>query len=979
VGLYSPRGGSYHKENRIELAAGAFVTTQTLPIALDFDEGIDRKTLRRLRDRFRQLNHARWHRARSALNYRQQVVMDVLPLIFHVNHPSLPGYLDHDCPFGIINYKPDPEVIGAAQRLARSFSLRDAGKRRPDIEALFLMGSPGSLGHSVASDLDVWLCHRPGLPEAGIQCLERKAAKISDWADTLGLELHVFVFCADDFRDRRQRTEVNGENCGSAQHFLLLDEFYRTAIHLGGCYPLWWLIPTEHEGDYDARARQLIDCRFIRGDHYVDFGAVPDIPEEEFLGAGVWQLYKGIDSPWKSLLKLLLIECYARDHDHGILSLAFKTAVYAGQTDPDYLDPYVLLYQRLERWLTQMDSPARLDLIRRALYFKAGLPLSRAEAAGGRWQGRLLHQLVADWGWEEATLRSLDDRARWRAEDVLTLRRTIVHELTHSYRFLSRLARTCNSGAAISEADMSLLGRKLYASFQRKAGKIELINPNIAPSLAEENLAFYHQSTQGLADNSEGWLLYRDLETPSDALWQPVIRRSSNLTGLLVWCHCNGLLTRATRLNVQAGTSVLSVAELRELMDVLAQNLAVPLLPSSREALQRAPRILKTLLFVNVALDPQAHLTGLGLHKLSSRHDSLGFSGARENLVQTLDQITLSSWNEVSLQRYATGDTLIQCLKNHLAAVVQAPDQLPDLAVHSFGSHGAAIARRIQELFSDVQHYFFSEGSGPHSLRYVIEMDRRFFILQFNDQQPGFVGLENRTALADYLLRPQPDYVPVVFDRHALQEDPALRAVCHATEPDNVQLVYRIQGDWVRLWVMDELGSVFSWQQVYAGRRQLFAPLLKFFENLLERRQLRHTAGLSGSGATLLCYELVMRDSVWQTERRLLGRDDAPLDGMDVQAVGVQEGEGPLRFDIFCGEREFTFLEYGDRLIPAVAHYIRSVRQSGQTYPVYLTDVHLPHDLDPQAYQQDLQTTQYLQYRHHLELALNEALAAAQD
>ncbi|MBS3803857.1 MAG: class I adenylate cyclase [Oleiphilaceae bacterium] len=944
------------------------------PIALDFDEGIDRKTLSRLRDRFCQVNAARWQRARSALNYRQQSVLDVLPLIFHLNHPSLPGYLDHDCPFGIAHYEPRQDVISAAQRLARSFSLRDSGNRRADIEALFLMGSPGSLGHSVASDLDVWLCHRPGLAEAGIQRLERKAAKVSEWAGNLGLEVHVFVFCADEFRQGRQRAEVNGENCGSAQHFLLLDEFYRTGIHLGGCYPLWWLIPEEHEKDYQARARQLIDCRFIRGGDYVDFGPVPAIPTDEFLGAGVWQLYKGIDSPWKSLLKLLLIECYARDADHGILSLAFKAAIYAGEIDPDQLDPYVLLYRRLEQWLYQVGAPERLELVRRALYLKAGLPLSRAEAAGARWQGRLLHRLVADWGWSEATLRELDERNGWRAEEVLIMRRTIVRELNHSYRFLARLARAYGSHAAISGTDMSLLGRKLCAAFQRKAGKIELINPNIAPSLAEENLAFCHQSTQALADKGEGWLLYRDLETSTDTLWQPVIRRSSNLADLLVWCHCNGLLTRATRLNVQAGRRALSVAELRELMDVLGQKLPVPLLPASREELLEAARMLKTVLFVNVALDPQAHLTEQGLHKLSSRHDCLGFSGGRENLVHTIDQVTLSSWNEVSLQHYGTGDTLVQCLKNHLAAVVQAPDRLPDLMVHSFGSHGGAIARRVRELFQDVQHYFFAAGSGPHSLRYVIEMDRRFFVLQFSDGQPGFVGLASKVALDGYLLKPQADYVPVVFDRYALLADPALRAVCHASQPDNVQLVYRIQGECVKFWVVDERGSIFSWQQPYANRQHLFAPLLKFFENLLERRQLRHSSGLGGNSARLLCYEMVMREGAWLTERRLLTVENAPLEGMDVQAVGVQGGEGELRFDVFCGDQEFTVLEYGDQLISAAAHYIQSRRQPGESYPVYLTDVHLPHDLDPQAYQQDLQTTQYLQYRYQLELALNNGL-----
>ena len=133
-----------------------------------------------------------------------------------------------------------------------------------------------------------------------------------------------------------------------------------------------------------------------------------------------------------------------------------------------------------------------------------------------------MQALVDSWGWSAAELKNLDNRIRWRAEDVVTLRRAVVAELTHSYRLLSRLARDHGTRAAITSNDMNLLGRKLYAAFQRKAGKVDQINPGLAPSLAEENLAFHHQSEQGGSGAHDGWLLYRDLEDPSDALWPPM-------------------------------------------------------------------------------------------------------------------------------------------------------------------------------------------------------------------------------------------------------------------------------------------------------------------------------------------------------------------------------------------------------------------------------------------------------------------------
>ena len=945
------------------------MTVQALPIVLDFEEGIDRKTLKRLRDRFLLVNRQRWERACSALTWRQQVVLEVLPLVFHLNHPSLPGYLNGLCPEGICGYTPSRSTINAARRVARSFCFRDKGLRQPDIDSLFLMGSPGTLGHSVASDLDVWLCHRADLSEQGVRSLERKADKLSEWAASLGVELHVFVFSAADWRAGRQQVEVTGENCGSAQHYLLLDEFYRTSIHLAGQYPMWWLVPVDSEADYDEIRQRLVDCRFVKPNEYIDFGPVPSIPPAEFPGAGIWQLYKGIDAPWKAILKLLLIECYATDRAPQLLSARFKQSVHQGLLDVDELDPYIMLYRRLEDWLRNQQAEGRLELVRRSLYLKTGLPLSRAGMVGDQWRIDMLRRLVAEWQWDEERLKSLDDRQGWRAEEVIGLRRTIVSELTHSYRLLSRMAREQGTDAAISPHDINLLGRKLYAAFQRKAGKVEFINPGLVPSLAEENLSFHHQSEQGR--EGEGWLLFRDLEDPSDAFWKPVIRRSGNLAELLVWCYCNGLLNRATRLNVRAGSSVATVTEVREILDVLQAFLPMPLVPASRQALTRAVRPVKNLLLVNVATDPQAHLSERGLHKLSARNDSLGFSGGHDNLVSTIDQIALNSWQELSVQHYAAGDTLIQCLKNVLAQVAASPSALPEIQVFApTRGHGAAIARRLQELFGDVLRQFFSGGLGPAPVRYLIEMDRRYFLLQFNGPEPGFVALNSRQALMQALQQPQEHYLPLVPDRHALRDEPELRAVCEASEPDNLQVFWSLRAGIGRLWVVDECGSIWSRTMRAQRRSHLLGPLLRFLDNLQERRMLRQL-DMGGPTGELRCYELERRGGDWQAVPRPDQQSRVALPGFEVQAVGVRQGDGSLSFDVFCQDREFTAEEYGEQLIPAVAHYIRSLRRSNEPYPIYLTDLHLPHDLEPQHYQRDIQTCQYLQYLNVLERALN--------
>lgn len=943
-------------------------------INLDFAEGVDRKTLGRLRDRFLSLNQGRYRQALQAIGSRQQVVLELLPLILHGNYPTLAGYLDANCPHGVACYEPGAAVIELAQRHSRSFRWRSQRRRAADIEALFIMGSPGTIAHAPDSDIDVWLCHRDDLPAAGRELLARKARGISDWASSLGLELHIFLISGEQLRTGRLEENVDADNCGSAQHFLLLDEFYRTAIHLAGRYPLWWLIPAEEEHNYGLIADRLRERRFIKADEYVDLGSVPQIPLGEFLGAGVWQLYKGVDAPWKAILKLLLIESYADDNGRRPLSLALKRNVYEGRSKPEELDPYAMLYRHLEEYLNR-GGESRLALVRQAFYLKAGVSLSRADSTIPDWRRQQVDALVSEWGWTREQLHRLDNRHSWRVEEVQRERRGIVGELTRSYRFLSRLARSHRRAASIQPLDMTLLGRKLYAAFQRKAGKIEMVNPNIAPDLGEENLAFHHTGLD--VAEVPGWRLYRDLIRADDVLWQPVIKRSAGLLEMLVWCHCNGLLTPVTRLNLQSGSTQMSLSELRALIQALADELPTYPLIAPREDLLSANRPLEIMLFVNVGVDPLHYLTEQGMHKLSNRYDALGYSSARENLVATLDVVTLNSWREINVSRYERGDTLIQYLKQFLAQVAALDGQLPRLSVHCYCAGRAnAIARRVETVFNDVVAAFFPQGQRPRPLRYVLEMDQRFFILQFVDAQPRFLACKDRATLLQHLAEPQTHWSAVVLDPQAMNGDPAWHAACAASHPGLLQLIFEVVGKEARLWLSDETGALFYWTSPFPGIRHLLQPLLRFLETVLERRQLRQHLRATGEIPRIHCVALTRDGATYRAEPRKFVIDRLAPDALEVQAIGRVASGNEVQFDLYCDEREFSALEYGESLFREVADFVLERRRGRQLYPLYITDLHLPQDLDPQGEHRDISSAQYMRHKVSLEQRLNLALAS---
>ncbi|HBX55397.1 MAG TPA: adenylate cyclase, partial [Pseudomonas sp.] len=202
--------------------------SRTQEIRPDIDDGIDRKVLAQLRARFLKVNSGRLERAMQALSTRQQLVLRLLPLLFHVNHPLLPGYISGLTPAGLSGFEPDDELLAEAQRLTRSFAYK-ARRGNPSlpIHGLFLMGSLGTVAQAEQSDMDLWVCHAPDLSAQEIGELRKKCDQLESWAATQGAEAHFFLIDPARFTVGDREAQLTSDDCGTTQHYLLLDEFYR--------------------------------------------------------------------------------------------------------------------------------------------------------------------------------------------------------------------------------------------------------------------------------------------------------------------------------------------------------------------------------------------------------------------------------------------------------------------------------------------------------------------------------------------------------------------------------------------------------------------------------------------------------------------------------------------------------------------------------------------------------------------------------
>ncbi|WP_339415124.1 MULTISPECIES: class I adenylate cyclase [unclassified Pseudomonas] len=943
--------------------------TRTHEIRPDLEEGIDRKVLAQLRARFMALNEGRMARAIEGLTPRQQSVLTLLPLFFHVNHPLLPGYVSGSTPAGLSNFEPDAQALTEAQRLTRSFSYkpRHGNPPRP-IHGLFLMGSLGTLAQADQSDMDVWVCHAADLSENELAELRKKCQLLEAWALTMGAEAHFFLIEPTRFVLGERDTQLSSEDCGTTQHYLLLDEFYRTAIWLAGRTPIWWLVPVYEEPRYAEFTHTLISKRFIRADETLDLGHLARIPPGEFIGAGLWQLFKGIESPYKSVLKLLLIEVYASEHPNvQCLSLRFKRAVFANQMGLDELDPYIVVYRRIEEYLKARNEPERLELVRRALYLKVNCKLTAGQR-NTSWQRLLLERLAHEWDWDQRQLALLDSRSQWKVRQVASERRALVNELNYSYRFLTQFARTEQTVSLINKRDLNVLGRRLYAAFERKAGKVEFINPGIAPDLAEDTLTLV-QSPNRKEPGQHHWGLYNGNLTALEWEHFAPIKRSRDLLEMLTWCHRNGVIDSSTRLALHPGTSDMTEFELFNLLGRLQQTVALPLTSVVEERLLRSAVPEEVLLLINVGVDPLKHHRDLNILMTTERTDSLSYAGVRDNLVLTLDQVTLNSWNEVMVSRYDGPHALLDCLRDYLNQL--PPDHLPRLRVRCFCHNRAQfIAQRVEEIFDTAQHLLL--GQSNH--RYLLQVQQHYHVMELMPGQATHVSLETQDALITYLSEELASYSPLHLDAMALEEHD-LALLLPMGMPDCVQVFYRVSEGSAELYVLDEFNALWQQRLPFHDEQSLLAPLQRFLQSIIYRRNaLSPLDQQDPLGAVQIMYYQLLPSGSGRA--RSIEPRPAPVNlankpFYDVQAIIGKAAPGQVGITLYCNQREFSELEFGDQLFAVVAQQIVGQRQETERYRCYITDLDLSGLLGDVQSPSNL----YLRYKAELELSLNEALS----
>ncbi|EGU36206.1 adenylate cyclase [Vibrio ichthyoenteri ATCC 700023] len=792
----------------------------------------------KLIQRLDNLNQQRIDRALALMDLQAQRVFHLIPVLLHYNHPVFPGYYDAQVPYGIYGLEPNSvqrQLIEDTElTIGQSLSSRDT----PAILALYTMGSTSSIGQSTSSDLDIWVCVSPLMSHDERENLNNKCLLITDWAQSQGIEANFFIMDEERFKSNRSE-EMTGDNCGSSQHMLLLDEFYRSAVRLAGQRLLWQVVPPEMEECYDEYVERLCQAGTIDCSTWIDFGQLNRIPAEEYFGSNLWQLYKSIDSPYKSVLKAILLEAYSWEYPNTqLLSLDTKRRFFADEPDLYGMDAYYLMLEKVTRYLERIGDTTRLDLVRRCFYLKTHEKLSREPGIGSvAWRREAMNEMVEQWHWPHATIVELDDRRHWKVEQVKVVHHALLDALMLSYRNLIQFARRNDITSAISPQDISILARKLYAAFEVLPGKVTLLNPQISPDLHEPDLTFI-EVPQGRT-NQSGWYLYKQPLQPMRILGQPHLEHNEYLSKLVAWAFFNGLITESTRLNSVIRDAYLDIDKFYQMVSDLRNTFSLRKRRPTMQALASPCEISQLAMFINFENDPTAELSGKSLKVDLKNIDIFSYGPEQKCLVGSVDLVYRNSWHEVRTLHFQGETAMLDALKTVLGKMHQ--DALPPESVDVF-----CYSKNLRGVMRNMVYQLLAECIDLRLKPVEQEKRRRFKALRIAQQMYGLFF--ERRGVSVQMLENSVDFYRSISS-NKLKGSPLLmldkdqdyqlpEIVDNYASEGLVQFFFEDNEQGFNIYVLDESNRVEVYHQFNGEKDEMIASVNSFYTSARDDSQM---------------------------------------------------------------------------------------------------------------------------------------------
>ncbi|MDH5762826.1 MAG: class I adenylate cyclase [Nitrospinota bacterium] len=628
-------------------------------------------TLFNNRQLFLRYNQYKINRILETLSPNDRLVFTLIPRLLHINQEGLPGYIEDNVPAGIYNFEINQECRMAAEKLFPEIILRGGENHSPFIRTVLLMGSTGSIAQSKKSDLDFTLfVDKNSVSAERLELFDKKLKLIEEWTwDRFQIEIHFFN---NDTLDVRNNIfgESDSESTGSAQAKLLKEEMYRTAVIMGGKIPFWWIVPLHTDDRMYEKLYELVRSNqtLLNPDDFLDTGNVDDISQGEFFGGSIWTLIKSFRAPFKTLIKMGLLEEYMFNKTQSnLLCHEIKKKVFSG-IPYEKIDTYKNLFERVEKYFFTTKTEREVDALRTAFYLKTGSKVNSYELIHGSKDPnkKMIIELINDWDWDPEKVEKLNSYLDWQMMEKVALGNEMNQILMNSYKKISEANSKLGTGhSLITEKDTHLLGRKLFSFYRKTVNKVENLFALVDGDTSEKELTFYLHQTNPRAKGT--WYLIRGKTLALLELipQENIIKKASTLQFLIAFTCFNSLYNSSTSLLLRAEQQSIKDQDLNTLLRDLSSFLAqVNIAEISNSDLLANAYIKQVFTIVDFGNPIPREITIGNIKDCTTQKEYSNYLTRRLERIRSAVTIYLTSWGELFCKTYSGINCMGRALKD---------------------------------------------------------------------------------------------------------------------------------------------------------------------------------------------------------------------------------------------------------------------------------------------------------------------------
>ncbi len=481
---------------------------------------------------------------RNYLTERQREAFDLIPFLLHEERPGVDkGDLGGCALTGVSCFTYTSELKQLIQKYFPRFIIPREQKKRFPIKFLALMGSAGTVAFTKESDMDFWVGLESSQNEEDVYALKERFYHIETWAyDVAGLEVHFFIIDLHTIREDNFGS-IDEQSCGSSLGKLLKEEFYRTAIFVSGNLPYYWIMPPGiDDPQYEHNIALLVKNLTPDQPQFLDLGNVYTIDQGEYVGAALWQLFKGLHNPFKSVLKMALIDRYSSANKRAVPLCEFYKKEVLNAQQSDMADSYLFLVEALRTYYNHGKMQSVRTLIEECFLIRNLLSMETAEQED-KARTQLFYYLGKRWGWAQEQIDDLAQFKEWNFAKRDILKKRVLEFLITTYTRIR--SRTKDRTTLISDRDLTVIGKKLKCILELKANKI----PYEYSLFMARDVALIKIDTEDARKKGKTWQIALWIKGAKSAHPQ-ILRRVPDPISACVWCSLNNFYSGKERVEI---------------------------------------------------------------------------------------------------------------------------------------------------------------------------------------------------------------------------------------------------------------------------------------------------------------------------------------------------------------------------------------------------------------------------------------------